>query len=232
MFRNAIIFFVIFVIAFIIYLVISKFVSRLLKKAKETEARILNESKTEEERIKALKDFKRKNGLRCIGFYIVYLIGLPLIFVPLMFFIRSIPHMNVKPIGSYELFSENGTSYYGDHDYSIFCYNKGLLAFSSYKIYNNREKTVFETNSYENFISKLKDMFENDKIQKINFYGTCTSDPGYKSLGYALNKSKLIKSHEIENLQDRQLIHIKTVDSTIIEIEYLSDDMICTCQGG
>ena len=40
---------------------------------------------------------------------------------------------------------------------------------------------------YEEFINKLEEMFMTSNIKKINFYGTCLSDPGYKSLGYAVN---------------------------------------------
>ena len=74
-------------------------------------------------------------------------------------------------------------------------------------------------------------MFINKKIDKINFYGTCSSDPCYKSLRHALNNSKLVESYELEKLQEGQLIHIKTKNGNMIKIEYLWEDMICTCKG-
>ena len=138
---------------------------------------------------------------------------------------------NIKPIGSYELFKQNGITYYGKHDYSIFCENNGFPAFSTYKIFDKKNKTVFKTKSYEEFLNKLEEMFMTSNIKKINFYGTCLSDPGYKSLGYAINNSTLIEFHEIEELQNGQLIHIRTINGILINIEYLWDDMICTCKG-
>ena len=63
-------------------------------------------------------------------------------------------------------------------------------------------------------------MFMTSNIKKINFYGTCLSDSGYKSLGYAINNSTLIESHEIEELQNGQLIHIRTINGILINIEY------------
>lgn len=156
-----------------------------------------------------------------------------LVAVSFLFFIffRITHRSNIHPIGSYELFSENNISYYGSHDYSIFCNNEGFLQLSTYKIFDKNKKTVFETESYEKFILKLEDMFKNDKIEKINFYGTCLLNPGYQSLGYALNNSQLVEYHEIENFDDKQLIHIMTVNDVIIEIEYLWSDIICTCKG-
>ncbi|MCR5763898.1 MAG: hypothetical protein K6G00_11010 [Treponema sp.] len=145
--------------------------------------------------------------------------------------IRKISVSDIKPIGSYELFKQNGISYYGKHDYSIFCENNGLPAFSTYKIFDKKSKTVFETKSYEKFLNKLEDMFKNKDIKKINFYGTCLLDPGYKSLGYAINNSTLIESHEIEELPNGQIIHLKTINEILINIEYLWEDMICTCKG-
>lgn len=109
--------------------------------------------------------------------------------------------------------------------------NNGFPAFSTYKIFDKRNKTVFKTKSYEEFLNKFEEMFMTSNIKKINFYGTCLSDQGYKSLGYAINNSTLIESHEIEELQNGQLIHIRTINGILINIEYLWDDMICTCKG-
>ena len=148
-----------------------------------------------------------------------------------MLLVRMIPYSEIKPIGSYELFEDDGISYYGKHDYSIFCNNKGILALSSYKIFDKINGTIFETNSYERFFSKLEDMFKNPDLEKINFYGTCTVDSGYETLEYALRKSRLVESHEINKLQDGKVIQIKTTNGTLIKIEYLADDMICTCKG-
>ena len=53
----------------------------------------------------------------------------------------------------------------------------------------------------------------------------------YQSLGYALDNSQLIEYHEKENFDDKQLIHIKTVNEILIEIEFLWSDIICTCRG-
>ena len=218
---------VIVLVGFAVY----KLISREMKKSLEVQTKILNECKTEEERNAALILLKRKNIKKVIISSLCFFIGLPIVILLLMLLIRRIPHVEIKPLGSYELFSENGITYYGKHDYSIFCYNNGILAFSSYKIFNKKNKSVFETNSYENFMSKLEDMFKNQGVEKINFYGTCLSDPGFKSLGYALDNSHLVESHEIEKVSDAYLIHIKTVNGTAITIEYLWDDMICTCKG-
>lgn len=145
--------------------------------------------------------------------------------------IRQISFVKIKPIGSYELCELNGISYYGKHNYSIFCDNNGDPAFSTYKIFNKVDKIKIETNSYNEFINKLEELFTTKEIEKINFYGTCLADLGYKSLGYALNNSHLIESHENEDLDDKKLIHVKTKNGIMIEIEYLHEDMICTCSG-
>lgn len=216
---------------FIVFLVTYKFISCELKKASERMARILAECKTEEEKLEAMKIVKRKNMMRILKFVLLFYLGIPILVFSIFFLFHKISGSNVRPIESYELFRENNVSYYGKHDYSIFCYNNGNIAFSTYKIFDKKEKTVFETKSYEEFLSKLENMFVNKKIDKINFYGTCISDPGYKSLGYALNNSNLVESHEVENLQEGQLIHIKTKNRYTIEIEYLWEDMICTCKG-
>ena len=50
-------------------------------------------------------------------------------------------------------------------------------------------------------------------------------------IGYALDNSQLIEYHEKENFDDKQLIHIKTVNEILIEIEFLWSDIICTCRG-
>ena len=222
------IFLVIFV--FLVGYVVYKFISKELKKSLGNQQKIMEECKTEEERKEALRILKKKNIKKSIIFYFALLIGLPIICFLFLILLRTIPHAQIKPIGSYELFKSNGISYYGKHEYSIFCNNNGILALSTYKIFDKKNKTVFETNSYEKFLNKLESIFINTKIEKINFYGTCLSDPGYKSLGYALTNSKLIESHEIENVQDGQLIHIKTINGILIKIEYLWDDMICTCK--
>ena len=226
-----IIFIFLIIFVFLLSFTVYKYISKELKKTSKTQQKIMKECKTEDERKEALRNLKRKNIKKSLIFYFALLIGLPVICFLLLILLRTIPHTQIKPIGSYELFNSNGISYYGKHDYSIFCYNNGSLAFSTYKIFDKKNKTVFETNSYEKFLSKLEDMFKNTKIEKINFYGTCLSDPGYKSLGYALKNSKLIDSHEVEEIKDGQLIHIKTVNGILIKIEYLWDDMICTCKG-
>ncbi len=218
---------VIILVGFTVY----KLISREMKKSLEVQTKILNECKTKEERNAALKLLKRKNIKKVIISSLCIFIVLPIVILLLMLLIRRIPHVEIKPLGSYELLAENGITYYGKHDYSIFCYNNGILAFSSYKIFDKENKSVFETNSYENFMSKLEDMFKNQGVEKINFYGTCLSDPGFNSLGYALDNSHLVESHEIKKVSDAYLIHIKTVNGTAITIEYLWDDMICTCEG-
>ena len=164
---------------------------------------------------------------------IFILLSILFIVVFLLFFVffQVIPKSDTYSIGSYELFSENGISYYGTHDYSIFCSNDGFLQLSIYKIFDDKKKTVFETCSYDDFILKLEDMFQIDKIEKINLYGTCLLNSSYQSLGYALDNSQLIEYHEKENFDDKQLIHIKTVNEILIEIEFLWSDIICTCRG-
>ena len=226
-----IIFILLFIVIVIVGFVTYKVCSRLIKKSSETQKKIMDEYKTEEDRENALKKLRRKNVKKAIVIYLVFLIGLPLIFFPFMLLLRMVPHSEIKPIGSYELFKEDGVSYYGKHDYSIFCQNNGIRAFSSYKIFNKKNETVFETNSYERFFSKLEEMFKNPDIEKINFYGTCTVDSGYQSLEYALDKSRLIESYEINKIQDDKLIQIKTINGILIKIEYLVDDRICTCKG-
>ena len=211
--------------------VIYKLVSRELKKNSEIQNKIINESKSEEEKNIALNKFKRKNIKKGIIIALAFYLGLPIICFPCLLVIRKLSVSNIKPIGSYKLFEQNGITYYGKHEYSIFCENNGFLTFSTYKIFDKKNKTVFETKSYEEFLNKLEEMFKTPNIKKINFYGTCLSDPGYKSLGYAINNSTLIESHEIEEIPDGQLIHIKTVNGILINIEYLWDDMICTCKG-
>ena len=218
--------------ALIVCFVAYKLFSRQIKKSSEIQKKIMDEYETEEEREKALKILKRKNVKKAIVIYLLFLIALPAIFFPFMLLVKMIPHSEIKPIGSYELFKDDGVSYYGKHDYSIFCNNNGMLALSSYKIFDKINGTVFETNSYEKFISKLENMFKNLDFEKINFYGSCTVDSGYKSLEYALDKSRLVESHEIKKIQDGELIQIKTKNGILIKIEYLVDDMICTCKGG
>ena len=212
-------------------LVIYKLISRELKKNSEIQKKIINECKSEEERNIALNKLKRKNIKKGIIIALAFYLGLPIICFPCLLVIRKLSVSNIKPIGSYELFKQNGITYYGKHDYSIFCENNGVPAFSTYKIFDKKNKTFFKTKSYEEFLNKLEEMFMNSNIKKINFYGTCLSDPGYKSLGYAINNSTLIESHEIEELQNGQLIHIRTINGILINIEYLWDDMICTCKG-
>lgn len=211
--------------------VIYKLISRELKKNSAILQKIKNEYKSEEERNIALNNLKKRNTKKVIVISLVFYIGLPIICFLCILVTRKNSVSNIKPIGSYELFEQNGITYYGKHDYAIFCENNGFLTFSTYKIFDKKNKTVFETKSYEKFLNKLEDMFKNTNIKKINFYGTCLSDPGYKSLGYAINNSTLIQSHEIEKLQNGQLIHIKTVNGILINIEYLWEDMICTCKG-
>ena len=212
-------------------LVIYKLISRELKKNSEIQKKIINECKSEEERNIALNNLKKNNKKKVIISSLVFYIGLPIICFPCLLLIRKSSISNIKPIGSYVLFEQNGITYYGKHEYSIFCENNGFLIFSTYKIFDKKNKSVFETKSYEEFLNKLEEMFSNHEIKKINFYGTCLSDPGYKSLGYAINNSNLIESHEIEELPNGQLIHIKTVNGILINIEYLWEDMICTCKG-
>lgn len=207
-----------------------KIVRNQIKKASERNKKILKEYEAEE-RTNALKIEKKKNTLRALFIYLIYLLGFPIICLIVLLFAKTFPHEKIRPLGSYLLFQENGISYYGNHDYSIFCYSNGFEQFSSYKIFEKKEKNVFETNSYEKFLTKLEDLFREKKIKKINFYGTCLADLGYRSLGYALKKSTLIKSHEIEDLEEKQLIHVETANGVKIEIEYLNEDMICTCRG-
>ncbi len=149
----------------------------------------------------------------------------------LTFAVKKNPYSSIKPLGAYELFRLNDISYYGKHDYAIFCSNDGFVSLSLYKIFDKKSKSVFETNSYDKFFAKLEELFRDKGIQKINFYGTCSSDYGYQSLKYALRSSKSIESYEMENFNERQLVHIKTKNGVNIEIEYLLEDMICTCRG-
>lgn len=225
------IYIIIFFLCFIVFLVTYKFISCELKKASERMSGILVQCKTEEEKLKAMKSERRKNMKRCLKFVLFFYLGITILVFLFFFLFHKMSGSNIKPIGSYELFRENNVSYYGKYDYSIFCYNNGFFELSTYKIFDKKEETVFETQSYEEFISKLENMFINKKIDKINFYGTCTSDPGYKSLRHALNNSKLVESYELEKLQEGQLIHIKTKNGNTIKIEYLWEDMICTCKG-
>ena len=69
-------------------------------------------------------------------------------------------------------------------------------------------------------------MFMTSNIKKINFYGTCLSDPGYKSLGYAINNSTLIESHEIEELQNGQLIHIQLLIILTIKAQQIKQKLM------
>lgn len=217
----------VFFVGFIVY----KWISIELKKSLKNQEKIINECKTEEERINSLKRLKKHNIRKAVLIYLSILIVLTMICFAFLFIVRIVPHSQIKPIGSYEIFKINGISYYGKHNYSIFCDNNGTLAFSTYKIFDKKNKTVFETNSYEKFLAELEAVFKNNNIEKINFYGTCLSDSGYKSLGYAINNSNLIESHNIEEFIEGQLIHIKTINGVLINIEYLWDDMICTCKG-
>lgn len=212
-------------------LVIYKLISRELKKNSEIQKKIINQCKSEEERNIALNNLKKNNKKKVIISSLIFYIGLPIICFLCLLLVRKCSVPNIKPIGSYVLFEQNGITYYGKHEYSIFCENNGFLTFSTYKIFDKKNKTVFETKSYEIFLNKLEEMFSDNDIKKINFYGTCLSDPGYKSLGYAINNSTLIQSCEIEELPNSQLIHIKTVNGILINIEYLWEDIICTCKG-
>lgn len=222
---------IILIVIILISLSVYKLISWQLKKQLLEAERISKESKTEEERTNALRELKRKNIVKSIISYFVFILGLSILFITASIFIRKISFIKIKPIGSYELCERNGISYYGKHEYSIFCDNNGDPAFSIYKIFNKINKTKIETNSYEEFIGKLEELFMTKEIDKINFYGTCSADLGYKSLGYALNNSHLIEYHAKEDLEDRQIIHVKTINGILIEIEYLHDDMICTCSG-
>lgn len=44
--------------------------------------------------------------------------------------------------------------------------NNGFPAFSTYKIFDKRNKTVFKTKSYEEFLNKLEEMFMTSNIKK------------------------------------------------------------------
>ncbi len=99
---------VVILVGFVVY----KLISREMKKSLETQTKILQECKTEEERAAALQLLKRKNIKKSLMIYICIFIGLPIVVFPLMLLIRRIPHVEIKPLGSYELFTENGITYY------------------------------------------------------------------------------------------------------------------------
>lgn len=150
------IYIIIFFLCFIVFLVTYKFISCELKKASERMSEILVQCKTEEEKLKAMKAERRKNMKRCLKFVLFFYLGITILVFLFFFLFHKMSGLNIKPIGSYELFRENNVSYYGKYDYSIFCYNNGFFELSTYKIFDNKEKTVFETKSYEEFISKLE----------------------------------------------------------------------------
>ncbi|WP_296686424.1 hypothetical protein [Treponema sp. UBA3813] len=114
-------------------------ISRELKKNSEIQKKIINECKSEEERNIALNKLKRKNIKKGIIIALAFYLGLPIICFPCLLVIRKLSVSNIKPIGSYELFKQNGITYYGKHDYSIFCENNGFPAFSTYKIFDKKK---------------------------------------------------------------------------------------------
>lgn len=99
---------VVILVGFVVY----KLISREMKKSLETQTKILQECKTEEERNAALKLLKRKNSKKVIISSLCFFIGLPIVVLLLMLLIRKIPHVEIKPLGSYELFTGNGITYY------------------------------------------------------------------------------------------------------------------------
>lgn len=77
-----IIFLFVFIIAFFVY----KFISYQLRKTTEESRRIIEECKTEEERIKELNILKKKNIKRSILYYFLFMV----VFIFLFLFFTSI----------------------------------------------------------------------------------------------------------------------------------------------
>ena len=90
--KMKIIFIFLIIFVFLVGFAVYKFISKELKKSLESQQKILEECKTEEERKEALRNLKRKNIKKSIIFYFALLIGLPIICFLFLILLRAIPH--------------------------------------------------------------------------------------------------------------------------------------------